>query len=114
MPYYNRDPKRDRNFDNHPYGRFLKLRSLVGSPISCVQCLESSSLTLCQLQSKGLGFRVKPLKRGYIGDYMGDIIGVIKGDARSLDYGSCIATVLGRFRVWGCWLLSLVSKSIGW
>ena len=112
MSYYNRDPKRDHHFDNHPYGRFLKLRSLVGSPISYVQCLEFSSLTLCELQSKGLGFRVKPFQRGYRGLY-GDIIGVIKGDAGSLDYGSCIATVLGRFRVWGSWLLSLVGKSIG-
>ena len=22
MPYYNRDPKRDHNFDNHPYGLY--------------------------------------------------------------------------------------------
>ena len=29
------------------------------------------------------------LKEGYIGDYIGDyIIGAIKGDTRSLDYGS--------------------------
>ena len=24
MPYYIRNPKRDRNFDNHPYGGFYK------------------------------------------------------------------------------------------
>ena len=24
MPYFNRDPKRDHNFDNHPYGLFSK------------------------------------------------------------------------------------------
>ena len=26
MPYYNRDPKRDPNFDNHPHGPALKSR----------------------------------------------------------------------------------------
>ena len=31
------------------------------------------------------------LKGGYVGDYIGDYyIGVIKGDARSLDYGSYV------------------------
>ena len=24
MPYYNKDPKRDHNFDNHPYGFGVK------------------------------------------------------------------------------------------
>ena len=24
VPYYNRDPKRDHNFDNHPYCEFCK------------------------------------------------------------------------------------------
>ena len=23
VPYYNRDPKRDHDFDNHPYSRFV-------------------------------------------------------------------------------------------
>ena len=31
------------------------------------------------------------LKGGYIGDYIGSIIGVLKGDTRSLDYSSHVA-----------------------
>ena len=31
---------------------------------------------------------LNPLKEGYIGDYVGTTIRVIKGDTRSLDYGS--------------------------
>ena len=27
MPYYNRDPKRDHNFDNHPGVRYQRLRT---------------------------------------------------------------------------------------
>ena len=39
------------------------------------------SVALHELESK-------LLKGGYIGEYMGSIIGVIKGGTRSLDYGS--------------------------
>ena len=48
MPYYNRDPKRDHNFDNHPYGSFREL----GIP------LKGSFEGSLKGSIKGLGFRV--------------------------------------------------------
>ena len=36
-----------------------------------------------------MSYSLNTLKGGYIGDCIGSIIGVIKGDARSLDNGSC-------------------------
>ena len=36
---------------------------------------------------------------GYIGDYIGSITGVIKGDTRSLDYGSCNSRAEHRPRI---------------
>ena len=33
-------------------------------------------------------YSLNSLKGGYIGDHIGGSIGVIKGDTRSLDYGS--------------------------
>ena len=37
-----------------------------------------------------MSYNLNSIKRGYIGDYIGDYyIGVIKGDTRSLDSGSC-------------------------
>ena len=35
-----------------------------------------------------MGYSLNSLNRGYIGEYIGDYYGVIKGDTRSLDYGS--------------------------
>ena len=29
MPYYNRDPKTDHNFDNHPYGDNGKMETAI-------------------------------------------------------------------------------------
>ena len=36
-----------------------------------------------------VGHGLNSFKGGYIGDYIGGIIGLIKGDTRSLDYSSC-------------------------
>ena len=30
MPYYNRDPKRDHNFDNHPHGKGWRVKWKLG------------------------------------------------------------------------------------
>ena len=37
-----------------------------------------------------MGYSLNSLREGYIGGYIGTTIGVIKGDTRSLDYGSHI------------------------
>ena len=39
-------------------------------------------------------YSLNSLKGGYLGDYVGATIGVIKGDTRSLDYGSYDISVL--------------------
>ena len=60
--------------------------------------LYASLVPLRVLHAVSTGSNVKPsfqmshslnsLKGGYMGDYIGYIIGVIKGDTRSLDHGS--------------------------
>ena len=42
-----------------------------------------------QVHQKHVSYSPNSLKGGYIGEIYGTIIGVIKGDTRSLDYGSC-------------------------
>ena len=42
MPYYSRDPKRDHNFDNHPYARMLsnaRISKLMRHPTVHCQAL---------------------------------------------------------------------------
>ena len=36
-----------------------------------------------------MSYSLNSFNRGYTGDYIGSIIGVIKGDTRSLDSSSC-------------------------
>ena len=45
-----------------------------------------------------MSYSLNSFKRGYIGDSIGSMIRVIKGDTRSLDSGSI---VLRNLRVWG-------------
>ena len=52
MPYYNRDPKRDHNFDNPPYKNSrLKGRYYYGAMVSI-------------LHQQGFGFRAHGLRVG--------------------------------------------------
>ena len=41
-----------------------------------------------------MSYSLNSLKGGYIGDYIGSTIGVIKGDTMSLDYCSCEYSIL--------------------
>ena len=52
MPCYNRDPKRDHNFDNHPYDHIKPC---------------GASCLMCHLMCRGLGFRGLGLKKGVRG-----------------------------------------------
>ena len=38
MPYYNRDPKRDPNFDNYPKFKLLTLKAKTLTPQDPLQC----------------------------------------------------------------------------
>ena len=50
----------------------------------------SAALELLSSWSYGnVSYSLNSLKGGYIRDYIGATIGVIKGDTRSLDYSSC-------------------------
>ena len=52
----------------------------------CAGCMELVGLNVQAVCSYEL--QSKLLKGGYIGDYIGKIVGVIKEDTRSLDYSS--------------------------
>ena len=65
------------------------------------------------------------LKGGYIGDYIGTIIGLNKGDTRSLDYGSSNSLAVAQSCPWspmqyhaegfgrGMLILLAVSRALG-
>ena len=49
-------------------------------------------------KDKQMSYSLNSLKGGYIGDYIGTTIGVIKGDTRSLDYGSYVFSLVGSMK----------------
>ena len=69
-----------------------------------------------------MSYSLNSLKGGYIGDYIRDDYGFIKGDTRSLDKGSYfliltithkdVTSVLG-FRVWGLGFRALGFRVLG-
>ena len=54
MPYYNRDPKRDDDFDNHPYASFM----VEGLGRALWATLGLRALGLGALGAWGYGFRL--------------------------------------------------------
>ena len=65
MPYCNRDPKRDHNFDNHllsVWGLAFRAQGLAFSTLSCIglgAVLQLGYAKVSLLESKVLSFRVQ-------------------------------------------------------
>ena len=53
-----------------------------------MKILDSEKVSMGPACAEGSG-DTEAIKGGYIGDYMGTTMGVIKGDTRSLDCSSC-------------------------
>ena len=73
----------------------VSLKNLTPKPKTLHPKPHMPESLLCRLQEGNpsvwethMSYSLTSLKGGYIGDYMGTSIGVIKGDTRSLDYSS--------------------------